>query len=202
MEGEDQLGVIQDMGTAIISTNRVKMKIRDKVVGAVATFQDVTKIMQLEQQIREKLYAKGYVANYSFDDIIGKSPAIVKTKNIAKKYAETDENILLIGESGTGKELFAQSIHNVSQRRDRPFIAVNCAELSNNLFESELFGYEEGAFTGARKGGKEGLFLLAHRGTIFLDEISEIPLNLQTVFLRVIQEKTIRPVGSNKIMCY
>ncbi|HHU70317.1 MAG TPA: sigma 54-interacting transcriptional regulator [Thermoanaerobacterales bacterium] len=200
LEGEDQLGVIQDMGTAIISTNRVKMKIRDKVVGAVATFQDVTKIMQLEQQIREKLYAKGYVANYSFDDIIGKSPAIVKTKNIAKKYAETDENILLIGESGTGKELFAQSIHNVSQRRDRPFIAVNCAELSNNLFESELFGYEEGAFTGARKGGKEGLFLLAHRGTIFLDEISEIPLNLQTVFLRVIQEKTIRPVGSNKIV--
>lgn len=200
LEGDDQIGEIQDMATAIISTNRVKMKIRDKVVGAVATFQDVTKIMQMEQQIRQKLYAKGHVANYSFDNIIGESSAILRTKNISRKFAETNENILLVGESGTGKELFAQSIHNVSQRKNYPFVAVNCAELSNSLFESELFGYEEGAFTGAKKGGKVGLFLLAHGGTIFLDEISEIPLHLQTAFLRVIQEKTIRPVGSNKII--
>lgn len=199
-EGEDQFDQLQDVGSAIISTNRVKMKIKDEIVGAVATFQDVTKIQQLEQKIRQKLYSKGHVAHYKFDDIVGKSPALMSAKNIAKKFAQTDETILILGESGTGKEMFAQSIHNESLRRNCPFVAVNCAELSESLFESELFGYEEGAFTGAKRGGKEGLFLLAHEGTIFLDEISELPLPLQTAILRVIQEKTIRPVGSDKMI--
>jgi transcriptional regulator with PAS, ATPase and Fis domain len=140
------------------------------------------------------------VAHYKFDDIVGNSPALMSAKNIAKKFAQTDETILILGESGTGKEMFAQSIHNESLRRNCPFVAVNCAELSESLFESELFGYEEGAFTGAKRGGKEGLFLLAHEGTIFLDEISELPLPLQTAILRVIQEKTIRPVGSDKMI--
>lgn len=199
-KGENQLDQLQDVGSAIISTNRVKMKIKDETVGVVATFQDVTRIQQLEQKIRQNLYSKGHVAHYKFEDIVGNSPALISVKNIAKKFAQTDETILILGESGTGKEMFAQSIHNGSQRINCPFVAVNCAELSESLFESELFGYEEGAFTGARRGGKEGLFLLAHKGTIFLDEISELPLPLQTAILRVIQEKTIRPVGSDKII--
>lgn len=199
-KGEDQFDQIQDVHSAIISTNRVKMKIKGEAVGVVATFQDVTRIQKLEQKIRQNLYSKGHVANYKFDDIIGSSPALMNVKRIAGKFAQTDETILILGESGTGKELFAQSIHNGSQRYDCPFVAVNCAELSESLFESELFGYEEGAFTGAKRGGKEGLFLLAHKGTIFLDEISELPLPQQTAILRVIQEKTIRPVGSDKII--
>lgn len=200
VEGDNQLEQLQDVGTAIISTNRVKMIIQNEIVGAVATFQDVTKIQRLEHQIRQKLYSKGYVAEYNLEQIIGSSPTLVKAKNIAAKFAESEETILLLGESGCGKEMFAQSIHNISRRKEGPFVAVNCAELSNNLFESELFGYEEGSFTGAKKGGKDGLFLLAHGGTIFLDEISELPLTLQTTILRVIQEKVVRPIGSDRII--
>ena len=119
---------------------------------------------------------------------------------LAHKYAKTDANVLILGETGTGKELFAQSIHNASARSQYPFVAVNCAALPEHLLESELFGYSEGAFTGAKKGGKEGLFELAHRGTIFLDEIGEMPINLQAKLLRVLQEKELRRIGDNKII--
>ena len=118
----------------------------------------------------------------------------------AHRYSQTDEAVLLIGETGTGKELFAQSIHNASKRAGEPFVAVNCAALPENLLESELFGYVDGAFTGARKGGKQGLFELAHKGTLFLDEIGEMPINLQAKLLRVLQEKEIRKVGGDAVV--
>ncbi|MPM09939.1 Propionate catabolism operon regulatory protein [bioreactor metagenome] len=136
------------------------------------------------------------MARYHFRDIKGESDEIKNAISIAKSYASSDSTILIQGETGTGKELFAQSIHNSSSRKSGPFVAINCASLSSNLLESELFGYVEGAFTGAIKGGKIGLFELAHKGTIFLDEIGEIPIEIQAQLLRVLQEKEIRKVGS------
>lgn len=119
---------------------------------------------------------------------------------VAKKVASSDYTILIRGDSGTGKELLAQSIHNYSTRKNYPFVAVNCAAIPENLLESELFGYEEGSFTGAKKSGKIGLFEHAHHGTIFLDEIGDISPSLQTRLLRVIQEKQIMRVGSDKLI--
>lgn len=196
---DDMVDQLIDVKTAKISVNSNKIKLNGKIVATVFTFQDITKIRLLEEKIRMKMLKRGHIAKYNFDDIIGKNPALLGAKEISMKYAITDETILITGETGTGKEMFAQSIHNYSNRKESPFIAVNCAELSENLFESELFGYEEGAFTGAKKGGKDGLFALAHRGTIFLDEISEIPMHLQTTILRVLEERVVRPLGSDKI---
>ena len=122
-----------------------------------------------------------------------------ENKKMAKRYSQVDSNVLIIGETGTGKELFAHSIHKTSKRSKQPFVALNCAALNENLLESELFGYEPGAFSGASKNGKIGLFELAHKGTIFLDEIGEIPTNLQAKLLRVIQEKEIRRIGSDRV---
>ncbi|PRR80387.1 sigma 54-interacting transcriptional regulator [Clostridium luticellarii] len=133
-------------------------------------------------------------AKYKFTDIIGQDD--IKTK--AAKFAKSNETVIIYGETGTGKELFAQSIHNESKRYNGPFIFVNCASLSESLIESELFGYEDGAFTGAARGGKKGLFELAHNGTLFLDEIGEISLNFQTKLLRVLQENEIRRVGGSR----
>jgi transcriptional regulator with PAS, ATPase and Fis domain len=140
----------------------------------------------------------GQMALYSFVDIIGTSKPMTKVVNNAQIYARSDSNILITGESGTGKEVFAHSIHNFSARKAGPFVAINCATLPHSLLESELFGYEEGAFTGAKKGGNRGLFEVANRGTIFLDEISEITLTDQAQLLRVLQEKTIRRIGGKK----
>ena len=130
----------------------------------------------------------------------GVSAQIKSTIEIAKKYSRTNSNVLLIGQSGTGKEMFAQSIHNHSLRKEGPFVAVNCAAIPDNLLESELFGYTAGAFTGARKNGKQGYFELAHNGTLFLDEIGEIPLQFQAKLLRAIQEREIMPIGSDKVL--
>lgn len=183
-----------------IYTNRIPICIGGKVRGVVATFEDVKKIQEDEQEIRRKLHNKGLVAKYCFSDILGSSPEIKQAISIAKSYADRSSTVLIQGESGTGKELFAQSIHNLSNRRHKPFVAINCAALPKDLLESELFGYEDGTFTGARKGGKMGLFEVAHGGTIFLDEIAEIPLSLQAQLLRVLQEKEIRRLGSDNII--
>lgn len=154
--------------------------------GAVLTFQDVTEIQELEGAIRQKIHQRGFAAKYRFDDICHRGEPMRESIEIAKRYATVDSNVLLFGETGAGKELLAQSIHNASRRRNRPFVAINCAALPEHLLESELFGYTDGAFTGAVRGGKTGLFELAHGGTIFLDEIGDIPLNLQPRLLRVI----------------
>lgn len=163
----------------------------------------VSKFHQAEKKqakLRAQLMSSGNISKYNFDDIIGCSESIQNTKKIAYKMAQSDSSILIIGESGTGKELFAQSIHSASRRSQGPFVAVNCSTFQEGLLQSELFGYDEGAFTGARKGGKIGLFELANKGTIFLDEIGEMDLNSQATLLRVIQEKQIRRVGSDKII--
>lgn len=198
--GQAELGEIQQIGDVSIVTNRVPIVVDGEVLGVVATFQEIEKIQKMESQIRKKLLAKGHVARSVFDGIKGNSKILQKTIEKAKLYAKVDSTVLIMGETGTGKELFAQSIHNYSLRVDKPFVAVNCAALPENLLESELFGYVEGAFTGARKGGKTGLFELAHGGTIFLDEISEMTPNLQARFLRVLQEKEVVRIGDDKVI--
>lgn len=168
--------------------------------GIVTMFQSVDRIKVLEQNLRRQLFKKGLFAKHTFNDIIGSSDLLMDTIARAKKYAAASATVLICGESGTGKELFAQSIHNESGRCEGPFVAINCAALPENLLESELFGYEEGAFTGAKKGGKTGLFEMAHGGTIFLDEIGEMTLPVQARLLRVLQEREIMRIGSDRVL--
>ncbi|MDN5347683.1 MAG: hypothetical protein PWP65_1247, partial [Clostridia bacterium] len=193
----NQLQLIKDKQ---IIANIIPINVGGEITGAVITFEDVTTIQKTEQQIRRKLYSKGMVAKFNFKDIIGKSKAIQDTIEVAKNFGQTDSTVLITGETGTGKELFAQSIHNISKRKENPFVAINCAAFPETLLESELFGYEEGAFTGAKKGGKPGLFEMAHTGTIFLDEIGEISPTLQARLLRVLQEKEVMRIGGDKII--
>jgi len=154
----------------------------------------------LTKTVRTEMIGKGYYAKYQFDDIIGSTPEICDIKKIAEKIAKTDLTVLIEGENGTGKELFASAIHNASERVKNPFVAINLSALPDELIESELFGYEEGSFTGAKKGGKIGLFQQANGGTIFLDEIGDISLRMQAKLLRVIQEKEIMKVGADRII--
>lgn len=148
---------------------------------------------------RKKIVNSGYIAKYTMDDIAGQSSPIKASKLIAEKLARTDMTILIEGESGTGKEMFASAIHNTSERKYAPFLAINFSALPEDLVESELFGYEEGAFTGAKKGGKEGFFEQADGGTIFLDEIGDVSLKVQARLLRVLEEKEVMRIGGNKI---
>ena len=164
----------------------------------VAIFRRARDIQDQEQRVRTEIRNTGFFARYHFSDIIAESGIMRQLLKKAETYAATDANILIGGDSGTGKELLAQSIHNASSRAKEPFVAVNCAAIPATLLESELFGYEEGAFSGASKGGKRGLFELAHKGTIFLDEINSMPLELQSVLLRTLQEKEIRRIGSQR----
>lgn len=160
-------------------------------------FNDVTYIRRLERKSREESLQKGFVAKHSFDDIVHVSAVMDECIRRARLFSRSDKTVLIQGESGTGKELVAQSIHNASSRRNKPFVAVNCAALPESLLESELFGYERGAFTGARQSGKKGLFEQANGGTIFLDEIGDMPLALQSRLLRVLQEKQVMRVGAD-----
>ncbi len=198
--GVGQIEQIQKTLTGDIVTNRIPIKVGGKIKGVVATFQEVARIQGIEQKIRQNIYAKGLLTKYTFNDILTKDKKMKRMLQIAKEYAKTDATVLITGESGTGKELLAQSIHAASPRSSGPFVAINCAALPPQLLESELFGYVEGAFTGAVKGGKIGLFELAHNGTIFLDEIGELDKALQARILRVIQEKQVMRLGSDKIL--
>ncbi|WP_092468015.1 sigma 54-interacting transcriptional regulator [Desulfotruncus arcticus] len=179
--------------------NRIPVTIYNQS-GLVVTFQVTEKIKRIETSLRKEINHQGLIAHYRFSDIIGRSAMIEETIREARKYTRSDAAVLITGESGTGKELFAQSIHNESIRRNGPFVAINCAALPESLLESELFGYEEGAFTGAKKGGKQGLFAMAHGGTIFLDEIGDLSPTLQARLLRVLQQKEIMPVGSQRVI--
>lgn len=152
------------------------------------------------RESRKNMKSKGFIAKSTFDDIICDSPASREAVRLSQQYALTNSNILVVGESGSGKEVFVQALHNASQRRNGPFVAINCAALPENLLESELFGYVGGAFTGATRQGRKGYFELADKGTIFLDEIGEVSLKLQARLLRVIQEKEITRVGDEKII--
>ncbi len=178
--------------TKIISNNEVR--------GNVISLENFTDLEHRQHKMRTKITGYGHFASYKFSDILGISKKITEIKEIAKRMACSDSSIVLYGESGTGKELFAQSIHNYSNRSKYNFVAVNCSALPENLLESELYGYEGGAFSGAKKGGKIGLFELAHEGTIFLDEVGELPLQQQAKLLRVIEEKKIMKVGGKDLI--
>ena len=166
----------------------------------LTTVQDVTKIQELERKIRLNLAKRGLVAQYRFSDIKTRDKGMMRLIERSKTIAGFEGSVLIYGDNGTGKELFAQSIHNGSGRKDGPFVAINCAALPESLLESELFGYVSGAFTGARKEGKAGLFELAHTGTIFLDEINSMPKSLQAKLLRVIEEQQVMRVGSDYVI--
>ena len=164
--------------------------------GVSVIFQDVNTVMSSEVSIRRTLTTKENQAVYSFDHILGNSPCMTQALRLALRYSKVDETVLIQGETGVGKEMFAQGIHRASRRRDMPFVAVNCASLPESILESELFGYVKGAFTGASRDGKRGLFECAHTGTIFLDEIGEISPSMQGKLLRVLQEHSIRRIGA------
>lgn len=177
-----------------------KVSFDDNTTEKICIVREVTEIQKLERNLRVKLARQRYVSRYTFADILGTSKEIQTLKKMAGKIAVFDQPVYIYGESGTGKELFAQAIHARSKRAGGPFVAVNFAALSESLLESELFGYVEGAFTGARKGGMPGVFEQAHGGTLFLDEIGDSPLNFQIKLLRVLQEKQVRRVGDDKLI--
>jgi propionate catabolism operon transcriptional regulator len=187
-------------GKLVLNVNTVPMQASGKPIGIVLTIQDLTEIQKLEENLRRKLNPKGLSSKYDFGNIFTRNKKMNDVIESARKYSKADSTILIYGESGTGKEIFAQSIHSGSERHDAPFVAVNCGALNKNLIESELFGYVEGAFTGAVKGGKQGLFEMAHKGTIFLDEINSLPIEVQSSFLRVIEEKEVMRVGSDYVI--
>lgn len=191
---------IRKINNLEVNTSSNLIKVDEDIYGVVCIIQDITEIQNLERKIRINLNKKGLYARYTFDDFIYKDKISDEFISEAKKVGKTDYTTLLYGESGSGKEMIAQSMHNISKRKNKPFVAINCATISENLLESELFGYEEGAFTGARKGGKPGLFELAHGGTVFLDEINSLPLNFQIKLLRVIEEREIMRIGSDHII--
>ncbi|MCR1899327.1 sigma 54-interacting transcriptional regulator [Irregularibacter muris] len=168
--------------------------------GYVLGLQEIVHIQNLEKEVRQKLFKKGFVAKYNFNDLVGVSKKLIEQINIAKKVAKSDLTVLIQGQDGTGKEIFAQAIHKNSMRKNEPFVAVNFAAISESLLESQLFGYEEGAFTGASKGGRAGLFEQADKGTIFIDEIGDTSPQIQIRLLRVLQEKEIMRVGGSKII--
>ncbi len=162
------------------------------IIGAIDIFRRIKRSYQIASTMA------GHRASYEFKDFIGSGPNLQHKINLAKEFSNINKNTLLEGESGTGKDLFSQAIHNFSDRKSGPFVAINCANYPIDLFDSELFGYEEGAFTGAKKGGKSGKFELAEGGTLFLDEIGEMPMQLQAKLLRAIETKEITRLGSNK----
>ncbi len=169
-------------------------------LGAVVNIKPVSKVQELENKVRRELKGVGNSAKYSFDQIAGRSVVLQDAVDKARRFAGTELALLLEGESGVGKELFAQSVHQLSPRRNGPFVAINFAALPEMLVESELFGYEDGAFTGARRGGKAGLFEQAHNGTIFLDEIGDASPEAQAKLLRVLEEKEVRRIGGGGVL--
>lgn len=171
--------------------------VSDEKACCFLSFIPLKSLQKSETKARVRLHSKSFIAKYTFDDILGTSLSIQKSISVARQFSKTNFTVLLLGESGTGKELFAQSIHNASSRAQGPFVGINFAALPESLAESELFGYEEGAFTGASKGGKPGLFELAHCGTIFLDEIGDASLSIQAKLLRVLEEREIIRIGGS-----
>lgn len=178
--------------------NRMPILEQGQLTGAVLTCQDPIRIQRVDRHIRTRIKSRGHMAKHTLGDFLGDSPLATQVRDKAAQCAKSQATVLLVGESGTGKELVAQGIHLASDRRDMPFVAVNCAAIAESLLESELFGYEDGAFTGARRGGKMGLFEAAHNGTIFLDEVAEMPLSLQAHLLRVLQAREVMRVGATE----
>ncbi|MBQ8637684.1 MAG: sigma 54-interacting transcriptional regulator [Lachnospiraceae bacterium] len=173
---------------------------RGRYIGNICILSEVSEQQKSQMKREEKDRRKGFESKYTFKDLIGSSYRMKECIAGAKFFAGSDANVLIYGETGVGKEILAQSIHKNSRRAAGPFIGINCAALPENLLESELFGYDEGAFTGGRKGGKPGLFELAENGTLFLDEIGEINPSLQSRLLRVLQEKEVMHIGGDRVI--
>ena len=178
--------------------------IEGKLIGALSIMKDIEEVRTISKELAffqdeltkmKTVLSDTYKAKFTFKDIIGDSPVMIAAKQLALKASQSDGCVLISGNTGTGKEMFTQAIHNNSRRKNGPFVAINCASIPLNFIESELFGYEDGAFTGAKKGGKLGLIEIANGGTLFLDEIENMDLNLQSKLLRVLQEKKIRHIG-------
>ena len=188
---------IEKFGSESFVCEHLPVILDSDIIGGITTFREISGVMRTENKVRRSL-TKGLVARYCIKDMIHKSDCMRDIIKKARMFAKTDSTILIIGETGTGKEVMAQSIHNLSGRKKLPFVSVNCAALPDQLLESELFGYEEGAFTGSKKGGKPGRFEIAHRGTIFLDETDTTPQNVQIRLLRVLQEREVMRVGGDR----
>lgn len=183
----------------LLVSNR-RMFYQNSKCGNIITIVNYDEQEDNQYMVRNRIYGSNHRAKSKFSDIVGQSAAIQACIKNAERMAKSDASILITGPSGCGKEIFAQSIHNASTRKRYSFVALNCAAIPENLLESELFGYEKGAFTGANKEGKAGYFELAHKGTIFLDEIGEMPLALQSKLLRVIEERSFARIGSSKLI--
>ncbi|MDW4527740.1 AAA family ATPase [Rossellomorea marisflavi] len=206
--GKEEVADLQYIRGNYMIANRIPIVVDGQVIGAFGSviFRDTSEWMQMSSHVKNMMSKiQSYIhdinsgVRYTLNDIIGDSEVMLELKEKVQMIAPSDISILIRGESGTGKELFAHSIHQLSERSSQPFIKVNCAAIPEHLLESELFGYEEGAFTGAKKGGKKGKFQLAHKGTLFLDEIGDMPLNMQAKLLRALQEGEVEAVGSTKI---
>ncbi len=195
-QGRERITVL---GNTKVILKRISLEMKDRG-NDVFVFQRVSEIEKQERAIRLSSHRRGFYAKAVFSGIFTQSPAMKQILIRAEKFARTDSNVLIYGATGTGKEGVAQSIHNASARVNHPFVSVNCASLPKDLIESELFGYVDGAFTGARKSGKPGLFEMAHKGTIFLDEIGELPLDMQGRLLRVLQEREVMRIGDDRII--
>ncbi|GHU67904.1 hypothetical protein AGMMS49983_19790 [Clostridia bacterium] len=180
--------------------SRIPILVEQEVSGALLVFTETERLQEAERKLRLDLRRKGLTAKRKFEDIYSRNPDMRNTIATSILYSEKDSTILLTGETGCGKEFFAQAIHNASKRSSEAFVAVNCAALPSSLLESELFGYVEGAFTGASRSGKAGIFEKAHKGTLFLDEIGEIDLHVQARLLRVLQEREVMRIGDDKII--
>lgn len=178
--------------------NRLPLVEQGVLTGAVLSCQDPISIQRVDRHIRTRIKPNAAATRYELAQFLGRTDAARRVMQLAERSARSPATVLLVGESGTGKELIAQGIHVASERRDMPFVAVNCAAVTESLLESELFGYEEGAFTGARRGGKIGLFEAAHNGTLFLDEVGEMPVSLQARLLRALQEREVLRVGATE----
>lgn len=198
--GGGSLGEVVPFGKVTAVNSRIPIIVNGQTVGIVSTYQEIGKLQEIETKVRREINKKGFTAKNTLNKLIGEAHRFKDTVAAAREYARTDATILITGETGTGKGLLAQGIHLASTRAWGPFVAVNCSALPESLLESELFGYEEGAFTGARRRGKQGLFELAHKGTIFLDEIAGTSLHMQSHLLRVVEEKEVMRVGGHQII--
>jgi len=196
--GDARRDEIASVGGRRLVTQRLPLIEGGAQVGAVLTLQESAAIERADRKLRADARRRPFRARYTLADVLGESPAMKAARDMAYVYASADSSVLIIGASGTGKEMFAQGIHAASARKTEPFVALNCAAFPESLLESELFGYEEGAFTGSRRGGKPGLIELADRGTLFLDEIGDMPLPLQTRLLRVLQEREVLRLGASE----
>ena len=197
---KDIIGEITVLGNIKVVNNRVPILVNNQVVGAVSTYQDITQLQETEANVRKALNKKGFTAKCSIDNLVGKAKSFRATLAEAEEYAKKDSTILILGETGSGKGLLAQGIHLASHLAQGPFVAINCSALPENLLESELFGFEEGSFSGARRGGKQGLFELAHNGTIFLDEIAGTSLHMQARLLKIVQDREVMRVGGEQVI--